>query len=344
MPVTPSVSGFPSNPLGQIWLEGAAQGDRVREVRLNAQLEREKMGNQYAIAEMETATRRQQLQQQAQQAQMELEANQQALQQQMAMKSQELNFDKAYRDAQIGLGEQEAKLNQQGMDFKIRQAADITSSRMKMRQEFDQLKAMGLSDDEASRTAIMRQGAGADLPGGAWSDVIAGGGRGAGATIPEGIEFGKMYDVQGQPGYKYGRTGPNSVQFFEPPKDPRIAAVPFDSTKGVYGSRVMDRPEERKAMALEKDANARKRDLISDKFELHRRTIEKAKDPKATLTAGDKNRIKEYEDQKAEITRMLKEVDELRKWMRQNPIGSAGSTNATSGVRTYDPVTRKFSQ
>lgn len=327
MATIPSFSSFAGTPnLGSAFTAGAGIRQRADESILNARLEREKMGNQMAIAEMETATRRQQLAQQAMMQAQELEAQKSALQQKMMMEAQQLEVEKAYQQAQIGLRERDLGLQEKEYGREVSQAADISRARLAMQRDVEELIAAGESPSTALQHAIARHGSGADLPSGAWSDMIAQPGR---EQMTSGFEMGQMYPVPGQEGWRFGRTGPQSGQYFPPDRSARIPEeVAFDPALVREGSRYFTKPAEKEASKLEKERNDLRSDLRSKEFEIHRQSIIKSQDPKAKLTVGDRTRIQQYQLREREIAELNNRIAALRSSLTNSPsLPRGGTTN-----------------
>ncbi len=309
MPQLRTFSGFASTPnVGSAIVGAAGVAQRAEEARMQAANERARIAQQAAIANME------------------MQSKQQALQMQMLKEQQELEVQKAYQDAQLGLRERDIALQERKIGDEIAQAANLSSSRMAMQREVERLMSPaggGMKAQDAFRQAIMTHGASADLPGTAYSDVID---SGQGAISPE-IEMGQIYNVPGQPGYKYGRTGPNSIQYFKPERE---AAVPeeveWDPSKIKVGTRYFPKPAATEADRLEKEANDISKRMASADYAAHRQSMSKATDPDAKLSIGDKNRIKEYKDQQAELKKILDKIESLRSSFTNAP--SVGGTNA----------------
>lgn len=342
MPQLRTFSGFASTPgIGSAIVGGAGVAQRARESAAQASNERARISSAYAIAEMETRRRQealvQELQFKQQEMQQEMQIKQQSLEQQAFKDAQELEVQKAYHTAQIGLKERDVKVAEQKQQQEMAQVAEKTKSRLNMQRDVEQLLAAGVKPQEAYREVIMRHGPTADLPGSAWSDVIESGGGGAQFSNPD-AAIGTMSPVEGQPGWRMGRTGPNSAQFIPPDKQATVPEeVSFDPSLIKAGTRYLTKPAATEANKLEKEALALKKQLRSADFELHRRSVIKSKDPKAELSVGDKARIAEVNQRQKEIDELEARISQLRGSLTNSPVLPSPG-NSTNRVGRFEII------
>lgn len=311
MPQLRSFGSFAQTPnLGANYLGGANLAQRESEFQVNTQLERQKLKQQMAMAEMEAASRAS------------------ALQQQALRQAQELEVEKAYRQQQIGLQERKLALEEQGLNEELQQAAATTGARMAMQRQVEELIRGGASPSQAFRRAAAVGGVAAQLPDGVLSDVMDEGKAQAQSIDPK-YEIGKMYPVDGREGWSFGRTGPNSGQYFPQEKQAYVPQpVPGHPDKELFANRLLDKPAAVQANKLEKDADEIRKDLRGDKWAMHKQSLEKSKDPDKKLTLGDKQRISDYNAQLAELKKMQEDIARLRSSLTNAPAAAPQGTNS----------------
>lgn len=181
MPQLRSFSSFPATPnLGEAWQGGTALAQRDTELAAKVQNDREQLANQYAIAEMETATRRA------------------ALSQQQLQQQQELEVQKAYQQSVIGLRQRDVEQQQQQIDLKSEEAARQFSAQESIRREVEDVIAKGGDVSAGFRNSLMKHGTQAGVAGPAMGDVLASGPGGANAPmgVPVAID---LKDEAGNP-------------------------------------------------------------------------------------------------------------------------------------------------
>ena len=323
MPQMRSLGSFVPTPnLAEAYLGGVNAAGRENELQVNTQMERQKLQQQMAMAEMEAASRAS------------------ALQQQALRQAQELEVQKAYQQQQIGLAERELSMKEQGQNEELQRAAATSGARMAMQRQVEELIRGGAKPAEAFTRALVSHGPSAEVPGTAYSDVIQ---NQTAAQIPGNIGgVSKAEGDLGVRGFNTFRSGPNSLQLVPPPVARVPEDVPGDPSKYSFGAALHDKPATRDANKLEKEAEALKKEIRSAKFAAHRASVSKSKDPEARLSLGDKSRIKEYEDQLAEIAKIQSQVSELRSSLTNAPAAAPPGAGGSPKRLKYNPATRRL--
>ncbi len=329
MPTMQLSGGYLPQRLAESYGQGVqlTQTDQQREAA--QQTAREQMANQYAIAQMEAS------------------AKQQALEQQLAQRSQELEIDKAYKQQQIGLAQAENQMKQQQIEAVAQQAQQQFEARHAIEAGVQQDIQGGEMTPQAALTRqVALHGAGANLPSGLVSDLYdqqrAGLPGGPGSPSLQQLVGPNGEPMQGA--YVFG-TGPRTQQIYEPGKNAKdftATEVPGASNKMKIANTVYDTPQYREFQRLEKNLEDAKKFMQQPKWTANAISLSKQADGEE-LTKGDKSRIKEWNDQMAQIKALEDRLAPLRKkFVESEPLppkvpaalpngAFGGNTNANRG-------------
>lgn len=307
MPVMQSFGGLIPQRLAESYGQGVqlTQTDQQREAA--QQTAREQMANQYAIAQMESS------------------AKQQALQQEMAQKSQELEIEKAYKQQQIGLAQAENAMKQQQIEAVAQQAQQQFDARRAIEAGVQQdIQGGAMTPQQALTRQVALHGAGANLPSGLVSDLY----DQQRAGLPGGAGSAQLQQVTGPDGkpmegvFAFG-TGPRTQQLYEPGKNAKdftAAEVPGAATKMKIANTVYDSPQYIEFKRLEKNLDALKTYMKQPKWTANTMSLAK-RESGEELTAGDRARIKEWNDQMSEIKDLEDKIAPLRrKFIEADPL------------------------
>jgi len=327
MPQMRSFGSFlPAPNLAQSYGAGVGLAQRDEELEARVGMEREKLANDYAMAEMATSARKA------------------ALQQEMLQKDQELEVEKMYRQQQVGLRERELQMEQQKIEAVAEEAAQQFEARQAIQQGVEQDLTGGRSPAEAFARNVALHGAAAQLPGSAYSDIIQQAGGPGGAATDGGMGDPEMVPVEGAPeGYFSFNTGKGSRVLVNTKKgaDLPTEAVPLegDPTRMRFGRQTYANPQYTEMRRLEKRRDDLETALSGPKWKAHRQSLKFQADGKR-LTKADESRIKEWASQQAIIRRMDAEVERLKQKFAPEEPGAAALPPGLGGGSTTNQVGR----
>lgn len=323
--IIPSFHGFAATPnAGSAFVGGAGVGQRAVESQMQNDAAMAAIAQRASEASMQNQLGMQRIQQEKEQAAMANQLRQEQLQQETMQKQQELEVLNAYHQSMIGLKQQDLMREQALTQLKTDEFANKYQSQEKMRNEVENAIAAGMSPSDAFTQGVIKYGAGAGLPSGAFSDVIQKSGDG-------GMGDATLNDVQNSDDYQWFQTGPHSRQLVKRKSDipDEVTEIPGTGYERI-GDKVVPKREDDAIKALREDRKRLKNALESKEFTPNRMAMAKAADPKAKLNATDKYYIEEYkkkQQQLADIEAQLNQGSSAR--------STGGTTNRIGRFKIY---------